>query len=99
MSEHGGCLVCGATLGLKESLMCGDCRAEGSMQQTGTRAQYVRLTDTGPQDASEEVARLQALARLAERLAGATLGKKPELFRESIAAEIAGAKARGSGRG
>lgn len=51
MSDHGGCLVCGVTLsgpGRGEDLLCSDCQENGYMQNTGTTATLVRMTDDGP---------------------------------------------------
>lgn len=48
MSKYGGCIVCGVTLGKGEVLRCSDCQNNGSMENTGAKAEFIRLTDSGP---------------------------------------------------
>ena len=60
MFDFGGCLVCVVVLAPDDDLMCADCRRDGSMQQCGSRAAYIQLTDAGPVDASLEIARMTA---------------------------------------
>ena len=47
-SEFGGCIVCGVTLSADEELRCSDCRANGYMENTGTLAELVIVTENGP---------------------------------------------------
>lgn len=48
MSEFGGCIVCGVVLGKDDVLRCHDCVYNELMEQTGTKARFIQLTDTGP---------------------------------------------------
>lgn len=61
MSALGGCLVCGQVLGPDDDLRCSDCRTNQYMEQTGTKATFVQLTDHGPIDADYVPDALEAL--------------------------------------
>lgn len=80
MSENGGCIVCGVTLGRDEGLRCSDCVGDHYMEQTGTKARYVRLTDEGPVDYTEAV----------EKALGATDKRRLERLESAVLAAYVG---------
>ena len=49
MSDRGGCIVCGVVMGGEaDPLRCHDCVENKYMEQTGTLATFIRITDSGP---------------------------------------------------